>query len=157
MFNWLKRCNSAEISAELYQQRWEEQTLKGSELSGKKLFSEAQRCFRKAQQIAERGSAQYPQDETLLHYYALSSMNLAHVCHSRALNSETEQVLSDAHFNMTSLMLDDAKDLGIRQHARVQAEVLLKSLMRFLQQTGKTQVAHGLEEEFNRLALPLRQ
>lgn len=156
MFNWLKRRNLSQTSAELLLQQWEEQTLKGSELSRQKLFTEAQVHFRKARQIACQGCAKHPENKTLLNYYSLSCMNLAHVCHSRALNSETEQVLSDAHFSMTSLMLDKNKDPGVRQYAKLQAEMLLKSLSRFLQQIGKSQVASGLEEEFQRLSFQLK-
>jgi hypothetical protein len=80
-------------------------------------------------------------------------MNLAHVLNSYQKQPQWERVLSDAHFNMLSLMIDVSEPLTFRQEAKAQAEVLLQSLIGYLANVGRKKVADSLEEEFSRLKI----
>lgn len=51
------------------------------------------------------------------------------------------------------MMVDDAEPLNLRYEARVQAELLLKSLIDFLVSVGRSKVADSLTEEFTRLKI----
>ena len=151
--NWFVRKKTkgdSQLRALLNQ--WEQQTLIGSEYSFRQQYSVALKYFKRAEEIAMQARQSFPDNEDVLQYYALSSLNLAHVCQCQALDQKTEQVLADAHFNMTAVMMDANKTLGIRQLARSQAAVILNSLVHFLKRAGRGHVACDLEEEFGRLS-----
>jgi len=88
-----------------------------------------------------------------MQYYSLASMNLAQALSCNKLQPESEKVLSDAHFNMLSVMVDDSEPVIFRYEARTQAELLLKSLIDFLVGMGRNKVADSLVEEFSRLKI----
>ena len=80
-------------------------------------------------------------------------MNLAQALSCQKLQPESEKVLSDAHFNMLSVMVDTSEPVKFRDEARAQAELLLKNLIDFLVSMGRNKVADSLAEEFSRLKI----
>ena len=88
-----------------------------------------------------------------MQYYSLASMNLAHALSMYQKQPQSERILSDAHFNMLSMMVDVSEPMTFRQEAKAQAELLLQSLKTYLAGVGRKKVADSLEEEFSRLKI----
>lgn len=132
---------------------WEYTTCKGSESFNQKDYQSAISYFEKALEFAKAGLSANSKRGRFMHFYTLSSMNLAHVLSASQRQSLSEKVLSDAHFNMLSLMMDQKQPRSFRSEARSQAELLMASLKRYLKSMGKNKVADSLEEEFYRLKL----
>jgi tetratricopeptide (TPR) repeat protein len=130
---------------------WEYATCKGSELYQQKDYKTAILMFEQALKVAMVGLDNQQKQGQFMHYYTLASMNLAHALNTYKKQPQSERVLSDAHFNLLSLMVDQNKPSSFRQEARSQAEVLLNLLKKYLTSMGKTNVAESLEEEFYRL------
>ena len=153
MIKWLRR-TKPEVKSGLQSllQQWEQQTLIGSDYCHHQKYSLASEHFQQAELIAFKACQSFPESSEFLNYYTLSSLNLAYACQCQALDLRTEQVLADAHFNMTAVMLDSDKPMGMRQLARQQAEALLNSLSQFLGKIGRDHVADDLQEEFGRLS-----
>lgn len=153
MMAWFRNIRDKEQSGlPCLLKQWEMQTLTASEYSHCQKYSLALTHFQYAENIAIKACRLFPDNEEVLQYYALSSLNLAHVCHCKAMDQQTEQVLADAHFKMTEVMLDENKTLNMRQLAKRQAASILGNLSQFLNKAGRGQVADDLEEEFGRLS-----
>jgi hypothetical protein len=132
---------------------WELATCSGSEFFNQGDYKNAILQFEKALDLATTGLAINKHRSTFMKYYTLASMNLAHALNTYQKQPQWERVLSDAHFNMLSMMVDASEPLNFRQEAKIQAEVLLKSLMGYLAHVGRQQVGDSLEEEFARLKI----
>lgn len=130
---------------------WEFATCKGSELYQQKDYKSAILFFEQALKASMLGLDIQQKQGVFMHYYTLASMNLAHALNTYKKQPQSERVLSDAHFNMLSLMVDQNKPSSFRREARTQAEVLLNLLKKYLTSIGKGNVADSLEEEFYRL------
>ncbi len=130
---------------------WEQATCKGSECYNQKQYELAIKQFEIALTAALAGLETQKKQKLFMHYYTLASMNLAHALNTYKKQPQSEKVLSDAHFNMLSLMVDKNKPSSYRQEARSQAEVLLNLLKKYLTSMGKSNVADSLEDEFYRL------
>jgi len=134
-------------------ERWEYATCKGSECYQRDDLKSAIMYFESALLSAQTGLENDRKNTTFMHYYALASMNLAHVLTAYEKQPQSEKVLSDAHFNMLTYMVDVKQPSSFRREAKRQAEVLLMSLKKFLVQIGKSPVAESLEDEFYRLSV----
>lgn len=132
---------------------WEYATCKGSESYQIDDLESAIHYFERALFSAQEGLNRDRKNTTFMHYYALASMNLAHVLAIYKKQPLSEKVLSDAHFNMLTYMVNEKHPKSLRQEAKQQAEVLLASLKKFLVQIGKKTVAESLEDEFHRLTV----
>lgn len=132
---------------------WEYATCKGSEYYQDNDLESAIHYFERALICAQEGLKRDRENTTFMHYYALASMNLAHVLAIYKKQPQSEKVLSDAHFNMLTYMIDVKQPKSFRQEAKQQAEVLLVSLKKFLINIGKRPVAESLEDEFHRLTV----
>ncbi|CCK76718.1 hypothetical protein OLEAN_C25420 [Oleispira antarctica RB-8] len=132
---------------------WEHCTCLGSDFYHQKDYKLAILEFEKALDHARLGLKCQGERATFMQYYTLASMNLAQALSCYQKQPQSEKVLSDAHFNMLSMMVDDAEPLNLRYEARVQAELLLKSLIDFLVSVGRSKVADSLTEEFTRLKI----
>jgi hypothetical protein len=132
---------------------WELATCSGSEFYNQGDYKNAILQFEKALLLAKTGLATNKQRTTFMRYYTLASMNLAHTLNIYQKQPQWERVLSDAHFNMLSMMVDVSEPLSFRREAKVQAELLLKSLIGYLAKVGRQQVGDSLEEEFSRLKI----
>ena len=132
---------------------WERCTCSGSDFYHKKDYKSAILEFEKALEYARSGLMCQGEKAMFMQYYALASMNLAQALNCYQKQPQSEKVLSDAHFNMLSMMVDDAEPVSLRHEARVQAELLLKSLIDFLVSMGRNNVADSLTEEFARLKI----
>lgn len=137
--------------------RWEYATCKGSECYQQKDLKSAIMYFESALTSAIKGLESDRKNTTFMHYYALSSMNLAHVLTAYEKQPQSEKVLSDAHFNMLTYMVDVKQPSSFRREAKRQAEVLLMSLKKYLIQIGKSPVAESMEDEFYRLSVNSRR
>lgn len=132
---------------------WELTTCEGSQFYNQGDYKNAILQFEKALGFAKKGLASNKQRTTFMKYYTLASMNLAHALNIYQKQPQWERVLSDAHFNMLSMMIDASEPLTFRQEAKIQAELLLNNLIRYLTRVGKKKVADSLEEEFSRLKI----
>ncbi len=132
---------------------WERFTCLGSDFYHQKDYKSAILQFQKALGHASAGLSSHGERTTFMQYYSLASMNLAQALSCNKLQPESEKVLSDAHFNMLSVMVDDSEPVIFRYEARTQAELLLKSLIDFLVGMGRNKVADSLVEEFSRLKI----
>lgn len=132
---------------------WELSTCAGSNFYNQGDYKNSILKFEEALGFANAGLASGKQRAIFMKYYTLASMNLAHVLNSYQKQPQWERVLSDAHFNMLSLMVDVSEPLTFRQEAKIQAEVLLQSLIGYLASVGRNKVASSLEEEFSRLKI----
>lgn len=130
---------------------WELSTCAGSQFYSQGDYKNSILQFEKALGFAKTGLVRNKQRTTFMKYYTLASMNLAHALKTYQKQPQWERVLSDAHFNMLSMMVDLSEPLTFRQEAKAQAELLLNNLIRYLTHVGKKQVADSLEEEFSRL------
>lgn len=147
--------NSNDDNKELKEilESWEYATCKGSECYQSNDLESAIHYFERALFSAQEGLKRDRKNTTFMHYYALASMNLAHVLTAYEKQPQSEKVLSDAHFNMLTYMVDVKQPRSFREEAKQQAEVLLVSLKKFLIQIGKSPVAESLEDEFHRLTV----
>ncbi len=134
-------------------EQWELATCKGSECYNRQEFKQAIVYFENALIQAELGLAKEYRQGDFMQYYTLASMNLADALISNEKQFQSEKVLSDAHFNMLSLMMDKKNPNTFRREAKEQAEMLMSRLKKFLVNIGKNKVAESLEEEFYRLKL----
>jgi len=132
---------------------WEQFTCLGSEFYHQKDFKAAILQFEKALESARTGLSSQGERATFMQYYTLASMNLAQALNCYQQQPQSEQVLSDAHFNMLAVMVDTSEPLRFRDEARAQAEVLLQNLIDFLVSMGRNKVADSLAEEFSRLKI----
>jgi hypothetical protein len=132
---------------------WEYATCKGSEFYQIDDLESAIHHFERALISAQKGLKKDRKNTIFMHYYALASMNLAHVLAIYKQQPQSEKVLSDAHFNLLTYMVDTTQPKSFRKEAKQQAEVLLVSLKKFLVQIGKKTVAESLEDEFHRLTV----
>jgi len=132
---------------------WELSTCAGSNFYNQGDYRNAILHFEEALKYAKTGLESGKQRTVFMKYYSLASMNLAHALNTYQKQPQWERVLSDAHFNMLSLMVDDSVPLTFRQEAKAQAEVLLQSLIGYLAKVGRNKVADSLEEEFSRLKI----
>ena len=132
---------------------WEWTTCLGSDLYHQKDYKSAILQFQKALEHARTGLTSDGERTIFMQYYSLASMNLAQALSCQKLQPESEKVLSDAHFNMLSVMVDTSEPVKFRDEARAQAELLLKSLIDFLVSMGRNKVADSLAEEFSRLKI----
>ncbi|MGK0476974.1 MAG: hypothetical protein ACJAYV_002654 [Oleispira sp.] len=132
---------------------WELTTCAGSQFYNQGDYKNAILQFEKALRFAKVGLTSNKQRTTFMKYYTLASMNLAHALNTYQKQPQWERVLSDAHFNMLSMMVDLSEPLTFRQEAKAQAELLLNNLNRYLTSVGKKKVADSLEEEFSRLKI----
>lgn len=132
---------------------WEQCTCLGSDFYHKKDYKPAILEFEKALEYAHIGFSCQDQRATFMHFYSLASMNLAQALNCYQQQPESEKVLSDAHFHMLSVMVDDTEPVNLRYEARIQAELLLKNLTDFLVSMGRYNVADSLLEEFTRLKI----
>ena len=130
---------------------WERCTCLGNDFYYRKDFKSAILQFEKALEYARIGFSYRDERWTFMHYYSLASMNLAQALSCYQQQPQSEKVLSDAHFNMLSVMVNQSEPLKLRYEARVQAELLLKNLIDFLVSMGRNKVADSLVEEFTRL------
>jgi hypothetical protein len=132
---------------------WEQCTCLGSELYHQKDYKSAILQFEKALEHACTGLSCERDRTTFMQYYTLASMNLAQALNCYQQQPQSEKVLSDAHFNMLSVMVDISEPVRFRDEARAQAEVLLQNLIDFLVSMGRNKVADSLAEEFSRLKI----
>lgn len=132
---------------------WEQCTCLGSDFYHKKDYKSAISQFEVALEYAREGLSCPGERATFMHYYALASMNLAQALNCYQQQPQSEKVLSDAHFNMLSVMVDTSEPVKFRDEARAQAELLLKNLIDFLVSVGRNNVADSLAEEFTRLKI----
>lgn len=132
---------------------WEQCTCLGSNFYHQKDYKSAIFQFEKALEHARIGLSCQDDRVTFMHYYTLASMNLAQALNCYQQQPQSEKVLSDAHFNMLSVMVDDGEPVKLRYEAKVQAELLLKNLIDFLVSMGRYKVADSLAEEFTRLKI----
>lgn len=132
---------------------WELATCSGSEFYKQGDYKNAILQFEKALSYAKTGLEKNKQRTTFMKYYTLSSMNLAHTLNIYQKQPQWERVLSDAHFNMLSMMVDVSEPMSFRREAKVQAELLLKNLIGYLAKVGRQRVGDSLEEEFSRLKI----
>jgi hypothetical protein len=130
---------------------WELATCKGSQFYNQGDYKNSILHFEKALGFAKAGLLSNKQRTTFMKYYTLASMNLAHALNTYQKQPQWERVLSDAHFNMLSMMVDSSEPPTFRKEAKTQAELLLNNLIRYLTSVGKKKVADSLEEEFSRL------
>lgn len=132
---------------------WEQSTCLGSDFYHQKDYKSAILEFEKALEHARAGLACKGERSKFMQYYALASVNLAQALSCYEKQPQSEKVLSDAHFNMLSMMVDDAEPVSLRHEAKIQAELLLKNLVDFLVSVGRNKVADSLAEEFTRLKI----
>ena len=132
---------------------WELTTCEGSQFYNQGDYKNAILQFEKALAFAKLGLMSNKQRRVFMKYYSLASMNLAHALNTYQKLPQLERILSDAHFNMLSMMVDLSEPLTFRQEAKAQAELLLTNLIRYLTSVGKKKVADSLEEEFSRLKI----
>ncbi len=132
---------------------WEYNTCLGSEHFNQKEYKTAALYFEKSLAQATLGLTGNKRQETFMQYYTLASMNLAHALSHYNKLPQSEKVLSDAHFNMLSMMVDRKQANSFRRLAKVQADLLMQSLRKYLDSIGRTKVADSLEEEFYRLTV----
>jgi hypothetical protein len=135
---------------------WEQCTCLGSDFYHKKDYRAAIIQFESALEFARTGLTFEGERTTFMQYYTLASMNLAQALNCYQQQPQSEKVLSDAHFNMLSVMVDDSQPVKFRHEARAQAELLLKNLIDFLISMGRNKVADSLAEEFYRLKITNR-
>jgi hypothetical protein len=156
MFQFILRLRGKAKSQNRLQQElkdWEWSTCLGSDFYHQKDYKSAILQFQKALGHASAGLFDHGERATFMQYYSLASMNLAQALNCNKLQPESEKVLSDAHFNMLSVMVDDSEPVMFRYEARAQAELLLKNLIGFLVSMGRNKVADSLAEEFARLKI----
>lgn|GEM_PF-2727531 len=134
-------------------EEWEYNTCLGSEYSNQKDYKSAILYFEKALTQATLGLSTNKRQVVFMQYYSLASMNLAHALNQYQKLPQSEKVLSDAHFNMLSMMVDRNQPASFRYQAKAQADVLLQSLKNYLNSMGRASVADSLEEEFYRLTV----
>lgn len=151
-----KRSHAAQQEKTLLAE-WEVSTCSGSHFYNIGDYKNAILQFEIALTCAQQGLDQHKHHATFMQYYSLASMNLAHALNTYQKQPQSERVLSDAHFNMLSLMVDVSQPMPCRHEACVQAELLLQNLMRYLASVGRTKVADSLEEEFSRLKVSSQQ
>ncbi len=132
---------------------WEQCTCLGSNFYHQKNYSAAISQFEKALTHARLGLSCQAEKATFMQYYSLASMNLAQALNCYKQQLQSEKVLSDAHFNMLSVMVDDTESVLLRHEAKTQAELLLQTLTNFLTSMGRNKVADSLAEEFSRLKI----
>jgi tetratricopeptide (TPR) repeat protein len=132
---------------------WEQCTCLGSDHYHQKDYKAAILQFEKALAHARIGLSSRNNRATFMQYYTLASMNLAQALSCYQQQPQSEKILSDAHFNMLSVMVDDSEPVLFRHEARAQAELLLKNLIDFLTSVGRYKVADSLAEEFSRLKI----
>ena len=150
---FLRRKTHSQKRAQQALNDWEQCTCLGSEYYHKKDYKSAILEFEKALEHARNGFTCPNERVSFMHFYSLASMNLAQALNCYQQQPQSEKVLSDAHFNMLSVMVDDNEPVKLRYEARVQAEVLLKNLIDFLVSMGRNNVADSLAEEFSRLKI----
>jgi hypothetical protein len=156
MFNFLVFFRGKFKSQKRLQQAlkdWEQCTCLGSDLYHHKDFKAAIFQFEKALEYARIGLSCEGDRATFMQYFTLASMNLAQALNCYQQQPQSEKVLSDAHFNMLSVMVDVSELLRFRDEARAQAELLLHNLIEFLVSMGRNKVADSLAEEFSRLKI----
>lgn len=132
---------------------WELSTCSGSQFYNVGDYKNAILQFEIALKSAKEGLENRKQRTTFMQYYSLASMNLAHALSMYQKQPQSERILSDAHFNMLSMMVDVSEPMTFRQEAKAQAELLLQSLKTYLAGVGRKKVADSLEEEFSRLKI----
>jgi hypothetical protein len=135
---------------------WEYSTCRGSECYSQYKFKEAILHFKNALHYAQSGLEGGYKRTVFMKYYSLASMNLAQALTAYEKQSQSERILSDAHFNMLSFMMDKNQTKIFRREAKQQAKLLLSSLKIFLIHMGKNKVAESLEDEFYRLEVSWR-
>jgi ABC-type Fe2+-enterobactin transport system substrate-binding protein len=150
---FLRRKTHSQKRAQQALNDWEQCTCLGSDYYHKKDYKSAILEFEKALEHARNVFTCPNERVSFMHFYSLASMNLAQALNCYQQQPQSEQVLSDAHFNMLSVMVDDNEPVKLRYEARVQAEVLLKNLIDFLVSMGRNNVADNLAEEFTRLKI----
>ena len=156
LWQWIKaavRHHQHSKGATEYLISWERATLAGSDAHHRGDHQFALKQFEQAYKLSQQGMLNPESRQVFMHYYSLSSMNLAHLLSVLNKNSQTEKVLSDAHFKLLALMLDQQQADSVRHEARVQSEALLKNLVDFLCSAGRFSVAENLKDEFQRLRL----
>lgn len=132
---------------------WEYCTCLGSDFYHQKDYKSAIVQFERSLEHARLGLGCQEERTTFMQYYSLASMNLAQALNCYHQQPQSEKVLSDAHFNMLSVMVDNSEPVILRYEARAQAELLLKNLVDFLVGMGRNNVAESLAEEFSRLKI----
>lgn len=132
---------------------WELSTCSGSHFYNVGDYKNAILQFEKALKYAKEGLRSNRYRADFMQYYSLASMNLAHALNIYQKQPQSERVLSDAHFNMLSVMVDTSEPMAFRHEARTQAELLLQNLIDYLSSVGRKKAADSLEEEFSRLKI----
>ena len=150
---FLLKCSKSPKQLQQALEQWEFATCKGSECYNRHEYKQAITYFENAHKYAKSGLANKFRQEKFMQYYTLASMNLADALMAYEKRFQSEKVLSDAHFNMLSLMMDKKNPNTFRREAKEQAEMLMSRLKKFLVNIGKSKVAESLEEEFYRLKL----
>lgn len=151
LFNKRKSPSNKKLQAFL--KGWEHSTCLGSNFYHQKDYQAAILEFEKALDYARSGLKCKTEKAIFMQYYSLASMNLAQALNCYQQQPQSEKVLSDAHFNMLSMMVDVAEPESHRYEAKKQAEFLLKNLIEFLASMGRKSVADSLLEEFTRLKI----
>ena len=151
LFNKRKAPSDQKLQAIL--RGWEHSTCLGSDYYHKKEYQAAILQFEKALGYARSGLECRAEKAIFMQYYSLASMNLAQALNCYQQQPQSEKVLSDAHFNMLSMMVDAAEPESHRYEAKKQAEFLLRNLIDFLASMGRKSVADSLLEEFTRLKI----